>query len=122
MERRPRCFIVQEPLRRDRETGEFVPAMDFRKVLPYGDPVVLLNSGPVSLTPGITIDRLWEKLKDFTDEDYLVPVGDPSAMFIAAQIAGYQTNGKCKVLKWDKLSREYIEVSYDIHYRTRKEN
>lgn len=117
-----KVYIIQEPLKRDFQTGEMVPVMDFRKVLEYGDPVICLNSGRVSLTPGPTIDKLREVLKNFTDDDYLVPVGDPSAMAIAMMIIGDLNRGKCKILKWDKDSKRYIKVDVDIYYRTRKEN
>lgn len=118
---RARCFILQEPMKRDHESGQMVPVMDFRNVLEYGDPVVCLGSGRVSLTPGPTIDTLRDKLRDFSDDDYIVSVGDPSAIFIAAMIAGDVNNGKCKLLKWDKEARRYIKVQIDVHYRTRKE-
>ena len=119
---RPRCFIIQEPTKRDTETGAIVPVMDFRKVLEYGDPVILLPTGRVSLAPGPTIDMLHDKLRDITDFDYIVSVGDPSAIFIAAMVVANRNNGKCNLLKWDKTSKKYIKVAIDIHYRTRKEN
>lgn len=114
----PRCFIIQEPTKI--EDGVPVPIMDFRRVLEYGDPVVLLPNGRVSLSPGPTIDTLTEALKTYTDEDYIVSVGDPTAIFTAAMIVGDRNNGKCNILKWDRVSRRYIKVVVDIHYRTRK--
>lgn len=117
-----KCYIIQEPMKRDHITGQMIPVMDFRKVLEYGEPVVCLTSGRVGLTPGPTIDTLRDKLRSFTDEDYIVSVGDPTGIFAAAMILGDINNGKCKLLKWDKESRRYICVQMDIHYRTRKEN
>lgn len=115
---RPRCFIVQEAMKREGET--MVPVMDFRRVLDYGDPVVCLPPGRVSLTPGPTIDALVEALKTYTDDDYIVSVGDPTAIFAAAMVVGDRNNGKVNMLKWDKTSKQYIKVVIDIHYRTRK--
>ena len=114
-------YIIQEPTRRD-ASGGFLPVMDFRKVLEYGDPVVLLPNGRVGFTPGPTIDTLRDKLRGFTDDDYIVSVGDPTAIFATAMIASDINNGKCKMLKWDKEARRYICVQLDIHHRTRKEN
>ena len=116
-----KCYIIQEPLKYDPISGQMVPVMDFRKVLEYGEPVVCLPGGRVSLSPGPTIDALRNKLKDYTDGDYLVSVGDPSAIFIAAMVIGDINRGKCNLLKWDKQSKQYIKVEVDVHYRTRKD-
>lgn len=115
----PRVFIIQEPTMRDTD-GKFTSIMDFRRVLEYGDPVVCLPSGRVSLTPAPTIDRLRDILKDFTDDDYIVPTGDPSAMFIAAMIVGEMNCGRCKILKWDKTARRYIRVDVDLNFRRKR--
>jgi len=119
MSKRPTVYVIQEPMRKE-EGGGMVPVMDFRKVLDYGDPVVVLGNGRVSLRPGPTIDTITEVLKNYTDDDYIVSVGDPSAIFIAAMIAGDRNNGKCNLLKWDKAAKQYIKVVIDIHYRTRR--
>ena len=117
---RPRCFIVQEVRKKDPSTGDMVPVMDFRKVLEYGDPVILLPNGRVGFSPGPTIDSLRDKLRDYSDNDYLVSVGDPTAIFAAAMVVGDINNGRCNILKWDKDSKQYICVQMDIHYRTRR--
>ena len=119
---RPKVFVIQEPMRRDADSGQIVPVMDFRKVLEYGEPVVLLQNGRVSLAPGPTIDTIRDGLRNFTDDDYIVSVGDPSAIFITAMIMADINNGRCKLLKWDKNVKQYISVQVDIYHRTRKEN
>lgn len=116
----PNVFIIQEPVRRDLATGHMVPVMDFRKVLEYGNPIVCLPTGRVGLTPGPTVDALREKLKGYSADDYIVAVGDPTAMFAAAMVLGDLNNGRCNLLKWDKESKRYICVQLDIHHRTRK--
>lgn len=119
---RSKVYILQEPLRRDPNTGEMVPLMDFRSVVEYGDPVVCMSSGRTALTAGPVIDTLRDKLRNFGDEDYIVSVGDPTLIFVAAMIVGDRNNGKCKLLKWNKELRKYTVVNIDIFYRTRKEN
>ena len=119
---RSKVYIVQELLKRDIVTGEMVLMMDFRPAAKYGEPVVLLNSGRVSLTPGPTIDKIRDKLRNFSDDDYIISSGDPSAIFAAAMVIADINNGRCKLLKWDKSAKEYIMVQMDIHHRTRKEN
>ena len=118
---RSKCFIIQEPMRYDNESGNMIPVMDFREVLKYGDPVVCLPPVRVSFSPAPLVDMLRDKLKDYNDDDYIVSVGDPSAIFVAAMVLSELNRGKCNLLKWDKQSKSYIKVSIDIHYRTRKE-
>lgn len=120
MSKRSTVYVIQEPLKKDPTTGQMIPVMDFRKVLEYGDPIVLLPPGRVSLSPGPTIDALKQSLKDFTDDDYIVSVGDPSAMFIAAMVVGQLNRNRCKLLKWDRESRQYIKVEVDLNYRIRQ--
>lgn len=111
------CYIVQEPVRRDPESGELVPMMNFNRVLDYGKPVVCLPRGNIAFSPAPTMDKLREKLKDFSDSDYLVCAGDPSCLAMAAMIAAERNRGKVALLKWDKRASSYIEVRVDIYNR-----
>lgn len=112
-----KVFIVQEVLKRDHTTGNMVATMDYRRALPYGELVSCLGGGRVSLTPGPTIDILKEKLRNFSDDDYLIPTGDPSAIGIAFMVASENNRGRVKCLKWDRDSKSYIEVQIDLNYR-----
>ena len=114
-----KVFIIQEPVKHGPNGME--PLMDFRKVLEYGDPIICLPPGKVSLSPGPTIDMLRDKLRTYTDNDYIVSVGDPSAIFIAAMLVGELNRGCCKLLKWDKDIKRYIEVKIDLHHRRKGE-
>lgn len=108
-------YIVQEPMRRDSESGHLVPTMDFRKCLEYGDPVVCLTNPKVAFTPGPMVRALNDCLKDFCDDDYLVAVGDPSAIATAAAVAAKNNLGRFNLLKWDKNSRRYIKVEINLN-------
>lgn len=121
MQKRGKCFIIQEPMKRDFSSRQMVPLMDFRKVLEYGDPVVCLPIGRMSLSPGPTVDILKTKLRNFCDDDYLVAVGDPSAIMMAGAIASEFNMGRFKMLKWDKESKQYIKVEVNLFNRTRKD-
>jgi len=109
-----KVFITQEPSRRDPVSGQMVPMMDFRKVLPYGEPIVCLASGRVTLSPAPMVRTLTEVLKGFCDDDYLVAAGDPSAIAVAGAIAARNNQGRMKMLKWDRESHQYIKVQIEI--------
>jgi len=110
-----KVFIVQELLRRDKDSGQLVPMMDLRSTMEYGEVVICLESGRISLSPVPMIMNLRKVLEDFSDDDYLVPVGDPCAIAVAAGIALANNRGKMNLLKWDKKYRRYIKVAINIY-------
>ena len=112
-----KVYAVQDVVKRDFKTGDMVSTMDFRKALSYGEVELLLSHGRVGFTPGPTIDTLKEKLRNFSYEDYLIPTGDPAAIAIASMIAGEANMGRVKMLKWDRDSKNYIEIQIDLNYR-----
>jgi hypothetical protein len=61
-------------------------------------------------------------LKDFSDDDYLLAAGDPSAIAVAGAVAAEANRGRFKLLKWDKSNKGYIRVDINIfpHNRTQE--
>lgn len=119
---RGKVYIIHEVMRRDAASGQMVPAFDFRKAVEYGDLEVCLPPGRVALAPGPTVNLLNDKLRNFCDDDYLIAVGDPSAISIASAIAAQNNRGRFKLLKWDKDMHQYIKVDIDLYHNKRKEN
>ena len=107
-------YVIQEVMKKN-INNVLVSAFDFKKAAEYGDLIVCLPRGPVSLTPGPTISKLNEKLRNFSDDDYLVAIGDPSAIAIASAIASNANRGKFKLLKWEKEMKQYIKVEIDLY-------
>jgi len=107
-------YIVQEPQRRDRITGEFVPAFDLTPASIYGDLKVILPPGNSMLSTAPMVAKLKYELRNFNDDDYLLAVGDPAAMTAAAAIAAKNNRGKYVLLKWDREARSYITLRIEI--------
>ena len=59
--------------------------------------------------------KLKQILKDYTAEDYLLLTGDPAIIGVACSIVSDITNGKYKLLKWDKQERRYYPVEIDLY-------
>ena len=114
-ERRPKVFILQEPMKHDQATGRMVSAMNFAKASEYGDTVVCVPPGQVALSPQPLITRLKDCLRDYRDGDYVIAVGDPTVMFVAAMVLCELNRGQCQMLKWDKITRNYIAVQINLH-------
>ena len=58
------------------------------------------------------------KLKDYKSKDYLLLTGDPAIIGVACSIVSDITNGKYKLLKWDKQERKYYPVEIDLYNKT----
>ena len=98
-----------------------VQEVPHRNVLPaqkYGDLILMLPPGDIVLSAAPTVSRLRKKLKDFNDDDYILPMGDPIAIALAGEIASDINNGKVQFLKWDRQERLYYPVKSNIYGRT----
>tara|TARA_R100001530_G_scaffold2531_2_gene4122 strand:+ start:1102 stop:1497 length:396 start_codon:yes stop_codon:yes gene_type:complete len=64
----------------------------------------------IIFSPGPLIFKLREKLKNFSQKDYLLLTGDPAIIGVACSIVSDITNGKYNLLKWDKQERKYYPI------------
>ena len=80
----------------------------------FGKIVPLASSTQSMVSAVPLVRRLNEIMRDFDDDDYLLMLGDPSIMAAAAAIASARNGGRFKLLKWDRLMRDYIPVQIDI--------
>ena len=104
----PKVFVVAE-------TGKhnIAPALEYGEievVLPPSQSQVIFSSGP-------TVARVKRTLEDFSDDDYLLFIGDPTAIAIMATVAASKNHGRFKCLKWDKQERRYIPIQIDLFNR-----
>lgn len=101
-------YCVTEPITyRD---GIPEPLFDVSPALQYGDLEILAkhNHSMLASTPMVRYFR--DKLRHFTDEDYILPVGDPVTIAAVAAIAADINKGYFKILKWDKRSKSYFPI------------
>ena len=85
----PAVYVTQEKARK--VDGHWVSEFDLTPAVEYGNVEILMPPGHSFFSPVPVIRALREKLKDFSDDDYLLPIGDPSIMVAAAMIAGEKT-------------------------------
>ena len=71
----------------------------------------------IIFSPGPLIFKLRKGLKDFTTGDYLLLTGDPAIIGVACSIVSDITNGKYKLLKWDKQERKYYPIEINLYER-----
>jgi hypothetical protein len=101
----PKVFAVSETNRHN-----IVPAMQ------YGDlETILPPNAQVAFSVIPTIRRIQRKLENFSDEDYLLFIGDPTAIGIVSAVAAAKNGGRYKCLKWDKFEHKYIPIQVDLY-------
>jgi len=98
-------FVVQEP----DASKNILSAMDFGDI-----EVVLPARENMMYSPAPTVARIKHALRNFTDEDYLLLIGDPAAIGVAVHIALQNNRQKVKLLKWDKREYRYYPVEVEI--------
>jgi hypothetical protein len=97
-------YVVQE-----------VQGRDIIGAMKYGELVSLLPPGnQIVLSAQPVVRSLNRSLKDFSDDDYLLCMGDPTAIGIATAIAARHNRGRVKFLKWDKREFTYYPIEVDV--------
>jgi len=93
-----------------------MPKINIIGATQYGQLKVLLpENSQIILSPAYVISTLRTKLKDYKSKDYLLLTGDPAIIGVACSIVSDITNGKYKLLKWDKQERKYYPVEIDLY-------
>jgi hypothetical protein len=102
-----KVFVVQETMKHN-----VLPAQQ------YGELIFLLPPQvQIGFSPGPMVNKMKRALQRFTDEDYLLLIGDPAAMSIAAALASEYNNGKFRFLKWDKREMKYYPIAVDLNQK-----
>ena len=95
-----------------------ITAHDLTQAASYGEIEIMLKQArDQTFAPQPVFRQLKNCLKDFTDNDYLLLIGDPIAMALAVNAAGQANNGRVKLLKWSKKHEQYYPVEVDLHDR-----
>ena len=82
----------------------------------YGELIFLLPElSQIIFSPGPLVFKLRKLLRDYTPEDYLLLTGDPAIIGVACSIVSDITNGKYKLLKWDKQERQYYPIEINLY-------
>lgn len=107
--RSARAFIVQEPVKFEPTSNAWVRSVDVRPAREWGELEFLLPGNHLlPQDPSAAIEALRAKLADFSDDDYLVLVGDLALVGYAVALAADANEGRVATLKWDRTQRRYL--------------
>jgi len=97
-------------------TKDGTPRINIMGAADYGSLTFLLPElSQIIFSPGPLIFKLRKALKNFTGEDYLLLTGDPAIIGVACSIVSDITNGKYKLLKWDKQEKKYYPITINLY-------
>ena len=111
---RPVVYIIQEIA----GTKEGRPKINIMGAAEYGTFKFLLPElSQIIFSPGPLIFKLRKGLKNYSQKDFLLLTGDPAIIGVACSLVSDMTNGKYKLLKWDKQERKYYPIEINLHER-----
>ena len=107
-----KVYLIQDiPV--DKETGK--PKYNVLGAQKFGEIVTLLPVySQIILSPGPLVIKLRTLLKNFTTNDYLLLSGDPAIIGVVCSLVSDQTNGRFKLLKWDRQEKTYYPIEINI--------
>ena len=101
----PKVYVVSETAQHN-----------ITSAMAFGDIETLLPpNAQIAFSVVPTVRRIQRKLERFTDDDYLLFIGDPTAIAIISAIASAKNHGRYKCLKWDRFERMYIPIQVDLN-------
>ena len=108
----PVVYVIQEIA----GTKAGNPKINIMGASNYGQFKFLLPEfSQIIFSPGPLVYKLRQGLKSYTSEDYLLLTGDPAIIGVACSIVSDITNGKYKLLKWDKQERKYYPIEINLY-------
>jgi hypothetical protein len=99
-------------------TREGRPKINIIGASEFGELKVLLpETSQIILSPGPLVFKLRKLLKNYNSNDFLLLTGDPAIIGVACSIVSDITNGKYKLLKWDKQERRYYPIQINLYQK-----
>lgn len=107
-------YVVQNHTKYNRDTGIYEPVFDLSPAASYGPLIFLLSPSAAPWSGQSIVADLHAGLADFSDDDYLLMVGNPVLCSMAAAIASDRNEGRIKFLQWHGKDRRYIPIEVQL--------
>lgn len=105
-----RVYVPHVPHRFSEGAGGMMPTVDLTKARKFGEIVVMLQPEDNILGMADKTSIISDKMSEFTAKDFFIGIGDPVLIAIVSYIAGCQADGMLRILRWDRIMRDYILV------------
>jgi hypothetical protein len=99
--------------------GAAVPRIGYHTITPYGNIQFLFTWSEIKNDSSFAdteryLVRMYDTMHDFSDSDYLVPLGNPALTAMAVLVASEVNQGRVKLLDWIRDERRYRVVQIDL--------
>lgn len=107
-------YAVQNP--HWHKEGEMRPKFDLSPAEKFGPIEELLSPTAKPFRPRPIRDELMLKLKDFSDDDYIICIGNPILISMAVVLAADFNDGFVNLLQWNGFKGEYVLIEADFGF------
>jgi hypothetical protein len=90
--------------------GVAKPANSLTEAAVYGDLEILFHGNDIGIALQPNVIALQHALRNFSDDDFILPVGSPVLIGLASIIAAKANRGRITFLSWDRRTRAYIKI------------
>lgn len=82
----------------------------------FGDFEFILEDNPdMIFSPVPTVAKIRKKLLNFSQDDYLLLLGDPAVIGLCVHYALLNNGGKANLLKWDNREYNYFNIEVNTN-------
>lgn len=99
----PRVYVVQER-----------PGLEISKAERYGILIPVFPEHDQMYDPDAARKRIMRLMGNFTERDYILAVGHPTAIAAVTAAAARMNGGRFKMLVWHPDDRLYYSVQWDL--------
>lgn len=108
-------YVVQEQIVFDGRTGQNTPRFPtIEKAKVFGDLKYILEPNAHPFNQEAILGKFHASLVNFSDDDYLILVGNPILLGMATSIAANYNSGRVKFLQWSGRGERYIVVQSEM--------
>jgi len=91
------------------------PRVNIVSAAKWGDLEPLTNPfDQIHINPVRMVSQIRRKLRVFTDDDWLLAMGDPAIIGVSFAIAAEINQGRVNLLKWDRMEKSYYPVKISL--------
>lgn len=97
-----------------KESRRLEAKFDLSPAKEFGELVFLLGNGATPFSSEAPIAELSSKLADYSDDDYLLLIGNPCLIGFTVAIAADANNGRVRLLQWSGKEQRYLKVEANL--------
>lgn len=110
-----KVFVVQEQLRFDLASGKNVPRFPtIENAQALGQLVFMLEPNAHPFNQSAVVGTFHKFLNEYSDDDYLILVGNPILLGMATAIAASYNSGRVNFLQWSPKGERYVLVHSEM--------